>query len=62
MNISMDLKTIVSTYLDGKNDLKADKERLLEKAMQLQQEALNEEFEELLKIINHTYDLLPPDF
>lgn len=46
MNIAMDLKTIVATYLDGKNDLKADKERLLEKAMQLQQEALNEEFEE----------------
>ncbi len=46
MNISMDLKTIVSTYLDGKNDLKADKERLLEKAMQLQQEALNEDLEE----------------
>ncbi len=47
MNISMDLKTIVSTYLDGKNDLKADKERLLEKAMQLQQEALNEKCEEM---------------
>ncbi len=46
MNISMDLKTIVSTYFDGKSDLKADKERLLEKAMQLQQEALNEELEE----------------
>ncbi len=46
MNISMDLKTIVSTYLDGKENLKNDKERLLEKAMQLQQEALNEELEE----------------
>ncbi len=46
MNISMDLKTLVSTYLEGKNTAQSDSARLLEKALALQQEALNEEFQE----------------
>lgn len=45
MNISMDLKTLLSTYFDAKPELAINKDLLIEKALQLQHEASEEQQE-----------------
>ena len=45
MNISMDLKTLLSTYFDTKPELATNKDLLIEKALQLQHEASEEQQE-----------------